>query len=61
MKRVGSRFYLLLPDDGIAVSAAGEGGILALSPRFLERDGGADRPQADVHVGLVVVSVEDRL
>ena len=43
------------------MGAAVEGSVLALAPRLLERDGGTDRPQADVYVGLVVVSVEDRL
>lgn len=59
-KRVGSRF-LLLPDDGIAVGATVECGVLSLASPLLARDGGADRPQADVDVGLVVVGVEDRL
>ena len=43
------------------MGATVEGGVLALASPLLARDGGTDRPQADVYVGLVVVCVEDRL
>lgn len=43
------------------MGATVEGGVLSLASPLLTRDGGTDRPQTDVHVGLVVVSVEDRL
>lgn len=43
------------------MGATVEGGVLALASPLLARDGGTDRPQADVDVWLVVVGVEDRL
>ena len=43
------------------MGATVEGGVLSLASPLLEGDGGTDRPQTDMDVGLIVVCVEDRL